>query len=322
MLSVLDTLPEAEDNPPRFPPMEAGSGTQTPNSSFYSLQQQTRQGSSPIPPNQSTQLFGSGSLKSVSPVSSLDSGSQVLSTLDPQAFETSLKSSPFILEILERLTRCELSNVAIQRELGEVHHKVNFLVERALSNQNQGQPEFKNPFSNNGASTPSLLNPRGSIGNIAPHQVAPTDDIGTLSQRLNSLTTSVGQLLAIQTHQLQQTTLLDPRNSIASLNTPPLEIPPNQIVATSGPNSLGLLGHGVPNRPDLRANPRQPNAPMRTWSTGALELPPIRPLDPNPQRPDPLAMGKRRSVTGLVRRDSSGVGPVIPRISCSSLMLV
>ncbi|RXW25234.1 hypothetical protein EST38_g578 [Candolleomyces aberdarensis] len=268
-------------------------------------------------------MFGSGSLKSVSPVSSLDSGSQAPFTLDPIMFENHLKSSPLIMEVLDRLARCELTNTTIQRELGEVHRKVNFLVERALSSQNHGQPEFKDPFSNNGASTPSLLNPRGSIGNIAPHQIAPVDDIGTISQRLNSLTTSVGQLLAIQTQQFQQSTLLDPRSSIVSLNTPPLEIPPNQILAPPGPNNVSLLGHGIPGRPDLRTNPRQPNAPVRTWSTGALELPPIRPLEQNPQRSDSLAMGKRRSVTGLVRRDSSGVidpqgdsprdGPVISK---------
>ncbi|KAJ7276335.1 P-loop containing nucleoside triphosphate hydrolase protein [Mycena haematopus] len=62
-----------------------------------------------------------------------------------------------------------------------------------------------------------------------------------------------------------------------------------------------MLGHGLPNRPDLRPSPR---APMRTWSAGTLDLP-VRP--PDPGRQDSLLRDKRRSVSGLVRRESAGI---------------
>mgnify|MGYP001232340804 CR=1 FL=1 len=302
MLGVLDTLPENEDVGPSFPPPTGEqSGTQTPNSSFYSLQQRHPHSSSPIPPNQSTQTLGAGSFKSVSPVSSLDSGSQVLSTSDMQSFEQQLRNSPLIGEILERLTRCEITNREIQRDLGEVHRKVNFLVERALASVNQGQPEFNDPFSG-GANGSTMTSGRPSI-NIAPNQPAPpAEDFNHISQRLNVLTTSVGQLLAIQTQQLHQANFIESRNnSIVNLNTPPLEVPPNQIIP-SNPSSQ-IISPGMHGRPDVRLNQRQ--APLRTWSTGTLELPPLRSEQQNLQRNDPL--GKRRSVASLLRRDSSGV---------------
>ncbi|KAF6762675.1 hypothetical protein DFP72DRAFT_564006 [Ephemerocybe angulata] len=300
MLSVLDTLQEADDTMPNPPSLGNGgiSGTQTPNSSFYSLQQRNQITNSPIPANQSTQTLGTGSFKSISPVSSLDSGSQVHLGFDPQSFESQLKTSPVITEILDRLARSEAITLNIQREMGDLQVKVNFLVDHALSNMNQGQPEFKDPFSSNGSGSGAItplsgFNPRPSMGNIAPNQIAPVDDMGNISQRLNVLTTSVGQLLAIQTQQLQNN---GRSNSAVGLSTPPIEIAPNQAV------NHGLLGHGLPNRPDLRPNQR---APLRTYSTGTLELPPVRPLDQGLQRPDAL-MGKRRG-SGLMRRDSSGV---------------
>ena len=61
-----------------------------------------------------------------------------------------------------------------------------------------------------------------------------------------------------------------------------------------------MLGHGHPSRHDLRPGPRGPNPPMRTWSAGTLDLP--------MRQPEPLPpQNKRRSVSGLLRRDSSGV---------------
>lgn len=312
MLGSLDTLPEVEDTVHRMTPATATSGTQTPNSSFYSLQQRNLQTASPIPPNQSNPTLGTGSFKSVSPVSSLNSGSHDFANMDPPSLETQLQSSPIIGDILARLQRCEYTNREILRDLGDVQRKVNLLIERAVASQNQGQPEFKDPFSSSvngsGAVTPlSGMQPRPSMGNIAPNQMAPVDDVGAISQRLNLLTNSVGQLLAIQTAQLQQSAIADSRkNSTISLNTPPLEVAPNQVLPNGPPVNHGLLGHGLPNRPDLRPpNQRQPNPPMRTWSTGALELPPVRPVEQNMQRGNPGA--KRGSVASLMRRDSSGV---------------
>jgi hypothetical protein len=48
---------------------------------------------------------------------------------------------------------------------------------------------------------------------------------------------------------------------------------------------------------------------MRTWSVGNLDLPTRPPPDPSSvmNRQEPLLRDKRRSVTGLIRRDSSGV---------------
>lgn len=304
MMGVLDTLPEGDDTGLSHSQMGSVSGTQTPNSSFYSLQQHNYHTSSPIPPNQSTGTLGTGSFKSVSPVSSLDSGSQVI---DPQSFESQLAASPMMADMLERVVRCEATNKELRRDLADAQRKVNILVDYVLNMENRGQPEFKDPFSANanasGASTP-LYNPRPSMGNIAPNQIAPVDDIGNISQRLNVLTSSVGQLLAIQTQQLQQNSVLDGRShSVIGLSTPPIELAPNQMHPGAGPVNHGLPPHGIPNRPDLRPPQR---GPMRTYSTGTLELPPVRPLEQTLQR-DAL-MGKRNSVVkGLLRRDSSGV---------------
>ncbi|KLO16344.1 P-loop containing nucleoside triphosphate hydrolase protein [Schizopora paradoxa] len=87
-----------------------------------------------------------------------------------------------------------------------------------------------------------------------------------------------------------------------------VEIPPNQV-ANQPVNHASLLGHGLPHRPELRPSPRNPNPPIRTWSAGTLDLP-MRPIDglPIPGRPDGVIRDKRRSVAGLMRRDSSGLG--------------
>jgi hypothetical protein len=298
---------------------------------FHPMQQQDREsfvGATPPVPIKQAPSF-TNPFTSVSPVSSIDSGSQYNGTdlLSP-TFESQLKASPLIRDVLDRLLRHENATMQIQRDLGELQRKVNLLIERFMglnaqtefkdpftTNSNgttfsgplngprgpamNGQPEFKDPFApntNSGGFPSSLNGPRGSIGNIAiaPNQSGP-DDITTISQRLNTLTSSVGQLLALQTQQMQ------PNGPTVQSGLPTTA----SQMDLAGPNYLNnqsALGHGLPGR----SNHRAPNPPMRTWSTGVLDLP-MRPSDVSMNRQDGPQRDKRRSVTTLVRRDSSGV---------------
>ncbi|KAL1738467.1 P-loop containing nucleoside triphosphate hydrolase protein [Schizophyllum fasciatum] len=98
--------------------------------------------------------------------------------------------------------------------------------------------------------------------------------------------------------------------ALGNAGTP--DIAPNQVIS---PGSLmqnnPMMNAGLPGRPSI-AQARLgnlPNAPMRTWSTGNLDLPP-RPADSVIRQSnvnDSLLGPKRRSVSGLQRRDSSGV---------------
>ncbi|KAI0676914.1 hypothetical protein C8Q78DRAFT_54672 [Trametes maxima] len=255
---------------------------------------------------------------SSSPVSSLDSGSHFAPSMEFSAstsFEAQLKASPLMNEVLERLIRLENSSQDFHRQMNEVHRKVNILVERALNPTPStlhapGEIEFKDPFAPSADPRPSFANsgyngPRGSIANIAPNQSPPTDDISTISNRLNTLTTSVGQLLALQTQQIQA-------NNGALQNAQLLGggLPPNDLPATLPPmlNASASLGHGMPGRPDIRQSQRMPNPPMRTWSAGTLDLPMRNTDSPagSTGRQDSIFRDKRRSVSGLLRRDSLG----------------
>jgi len=244
--------------------------------------------------------------------------------------EAQLKALPLIHDILDRLVRCEYSTREIQRDLGDVHRKVNLLVERSLNANNNAtissQPEFKDPFAPSSVNaqsfnSPAVAGPRGSMGGIAPNQVSSSDDIGQISQRLNTLTTSVGQLLALQTQQhIQSTNSVLPNGQIGGSsnnnnNQQQQDSGPNQMI--SPPLQPGMLGHGLPNRPDMRGPPgRTPNQPMRTWSAGNLDLP-MRPSESGSLGRSNDLLNKRRSVTGtmgsggggggLMRRDSAGV---------------
>lgn len=242
---------------------------------------------------------------SSSPVSSLSSGGQFTSNIEfSPTFEVQLRSSPIINDVLERLVRCEVSTREIHRNLNDVHRKVDLLLERAMDFPSQ--PEFKDPFApgSSPGDRPGLPPPgitRLSVsGNIAPNQ-QPSDDIMQISQRLNSLTSSVGQLLALQTHQHMQSV------GPTTLITQSHDVPPYQLttpLAISG----NVLNHGLPNRPEIRTS-RTPNPPMRTWSAGSLDLP-VRPPDNLSALRGTDALlrdNKRRSVSGLVRRDSAGV---------------
>ena len=255
-----------------------------------------------------------GPFNSSSPVSSLDSASQFAPSHDQlQSFETRLKASPLIHDLLDRLSRYEFFARDLQRDLSEVQRKVDLVLERSLGPIAQPQPEFHDPFapSNLNESNVSASNgPRGTIiGGIAPNQSNPPDDIAQISQRLNTLTSSVGQILALQTQQHTSSALSN--SAILHQN----DLTSTQLVSPPLPSAQGILGHGLPNRPDLRPAPRAPNPPMRTWSVGALDLP-LRPPEavPSLSRQESFVRDKRRSVTGLMRRESAGVRPAyIPR---------
>ncbi|KAF8592533.1 hypothetical protein K439DRAFT_1625895 [Ramaria rubella] len=238
------------------------------------------------------------------------------------SLEVQLKASPFINDILDRLVRCELSTREVRRELGDVHRKVNLLVERSFSNSdpmfrhpdrsvNNSEPTFRNPFASSATDLPkaqavngpaSYTNGGSGSVNLPPGRSQ--DEIAQISQRLNTLTTSVSQLLALQQHM----------HSMNSGFQPPQGHPPNapgtvaeQLSSSSVPPPPPIPGpHALPNRPDLRPPSRTPNPPMRTWSAGSLDLP-MRPPDNNVGlgRPEAFLRDKRRSVAGLMRRDSS-----------------
>ena len=312
----LETLPEGDDVPSTLVTDDRAS-VPGDSSMFFSVLTHHARGrisTPPVnimnPPSRSSSFNANGHFISSSPVSSLDSASQFTPSTDfSHVVEAQLKISPLFQDVIERLMRCELTTQEVQRELGDVHRKLDFLVERFLNNAahtSNALPEFKDPFAPTATSQPgSALNiPRPSFAaNIAPNQSPPLDDITQISQRLNTLTTSVGQLLALQTQQhIQNATSL----GRVTPHTP--DIPPSQPFGTNvGPNPT-LLGHGLPNRPDLRPSPRAPNPPIRTWSAGNLDLP--------PRIDNPTATGriepprdKRRSVTGnAMRRESSVVG--------------
>lgn len=103
---------------------------------------------SPIGSTHKNARLPSFSLKSLSPVSSTSSGALHGPAFEPQSLslEAQIKSSPFINELLDRLSQYELRHADIQRELSELHRKVNLLLDRSLGSMSS-EPEFKNPFS-------------------------------------------------------------------------------------------------------------------------------------------------------------------------------
>ncbi|KAF8627194.1 hypothetical protein AX15_004512 [Amanita polypyramis BW_CC] len=304
MLVPFNALLEGETTENIPSPNVSVTRAQTPGSVIQPLQHKYEKS---VTPPMAVSISGASSqlsrLNSSSPVSSLGSSSHFSTSYDSQTnvFDIQLRTSPLIRDILDRLARCEFSAREIQHDLGEVHRKVNLLLERALVANSQ--PEFKDPFapaiSGNGFS-PHVNVPRPSISNIAPNQVPPVDDITTISQRLNTLTTSVGQLLALQTQQLQVNTELR-NNSVMNMNVPQGDIAPNQILS-SVMASHSSLGRGLPNRKDIRLSPRSPNPPLRTWSAGNLDLS-MRPGEPGMVRQELTSRDKRRSVIAL-RRES------------------
>jgi hypothetical protein len=302
--SSLDAASAMEE--PGYSPSENGSSV--PLSGPSTLRQSTSPsiGIRPRSPFSNSLVIASSS-----PVSSLSSGGQFASNMDySSSFEAQLRASPVINDILERLARCEISTREIHRNLNDVHRKVDILLDRSMGFTSQ--PEFKDPFAPSSSSSSSFSGPPSGMarlsisGNLAPNQQS-SDDIIQISQRLNALTSSVGQLLALQTQQHLQG-VGQTGNQLATIGPAPQDIPTNQLLAPSLPLSGNVLGHTLPNRPDIRT-PRTPNPPMRTWSAGSLDLP-VRPSDNLSalRGSDALLRDKRRSVSGLVRRDSAGVG--------------
>ena len=323
----LESLPEADDTPHPTTHDESmhALGDSSPFTSALVQHSRNRNATPPVSISNTTlrsSSFNVGApFPSSSPVSSLDSGSQFASGADfHNNFEAQLKASPFIRDIIDRLQRCEYSTREIQRDLSDMHRKINILVERTLSNVtsfNNSQPEFKDPFAPaSSMSTPAVIIPRGSFSaNIAPNQSPPTDDITQISQRLNTLTTSVGQLLALQTQQHIQnaTTTLLPAQ--LGRSTPQMQdVAPNQSFPPTMGSNPNVLGHGLSSRQDLRPSPRAPNPPMRTWSAGTLDLSMRTENLSSLGRLEPVR-DKRRSVAGsMMRRESVGVrAPLLRR---------
>jgi len=261
--------------------------------------------------------------RAASSPSSLDSAGLSNAVMDQLNFEAQLKSSPLINDIVKRLIRYESNLAEIQRNLDEVHRKVDSLLEQPTASRT---PEFNDPFAPGNIAT--LNGSRPSLA-LAPNQLPPNpitpnqiltqngsapDEVGQISQRLNALTSSVGQLLALQTQQIQATS--------ASLPTAPSMsgISPDIITTQPiGPSlSQHLLGNGLPStRLDPRNSPRHPPQPMRTWSAGSLDLPPRGSVDSSAattSRQESLFRDKRRSTVALLRRDSAGVCPPSSRL--------
>ncbi|EKM59718.1 uncharacterized protein PHACADRAFT_250398 [Phanerochaete carnosa HHB-10118-sp] len=318
MTAILEVGPEGEETPS---PLTAN-GSYQHNTLYSSVMGRVRERLNTPPvnpePNSRSSSFNSvhnNHITSSSPASSLDSGSIFSTNIDLNvSFDTHLRASPAFHEVLDRLDKHERAMREMHRSLLDVNRKVDLLVDRAFA-QASSPPEFSNPFAGNSAPSfaPPSLNgfsgPRGSIiGNIAPNQPAPADDISVISHRLSSLSTSVDQLIAVQ----QQ-----------SLNGPMLtQSPqPNDMMAGRGAiPQAAAIGLGIPGR----TGPRLPVPPSRTWSTGTLDIP----MRSNEQltgplgRADPGLRDKRRSVTGLLRRDSTATidttatrdgGPVISK---------
>lgn len=248
-----------------------------------------------------------GPILSASPVSSIDSASQAASSGDnTHTFDAQLQSSPLIRDILDRLVHCEYSTSQIQRDLGDVNRKIDLLLERALA-PNSGAPEFKDPFSP--SNMMGNMGPRASFNApIAPNQQAPPNDMNAINQRLNTLTNSMSHLLALQTQGLQSAN--NSPLSVTSGMSPRPDMSPNNAFPPSTPL---FVTRGISRNAGAQTPAQNPNPPLpsRSWSAVNLEIP-SRPSDTG----SPSAFGRqesllrdkqRRSVMGLVRRDSIGV---------------
>jgi len=254
--------------------------------------------------------------KAISSPSSLDSAGLSNAVMDQLNLDAQLKSSPLINDLVKRLIRYENNLAEIRRNLDEVNRKVDSLLDQSTANH---APEFNDPFAPGNIATlngsrPSLaLAPHQLPSNpIAPNQIltqngSAPDEVGQISQRLNALTSSVGQLLALQTHQIQATSVgLSTASSLSGISPDAITTQP------IGPSlSQHMLGNGLPStRSDLRSSPRHPSQPMRTWSAGSLDLPPRSNVDSPAaatSRQETLLRDKRRSTVALLRRDSAGV---------------
>ncbi|CAL1702347.1 unnamed protein product [Somion occarium] len=306
---TLETIPDTEDTPESV----AINGSHLHNALYASVMGRNRErlNTPPVIPeaNSRSSSFHTPSLMSSSPPSSLDSLAGLIPSIEiGHNLETQLRASPLINDILDRLMRFESTSREIQRDLGDVHRKLDMLIERSSSASSP--PEFRDPFApSNGllSSFPgsNVNGPRGSImGNIAPNQPAPTDDMSAISHRLNSLTMSVDQLLQLSTQQLHIHNAGHAGPMGINNGLLPPEITQNRMLPAAL-SSAAALGHGLPQRPDLRPNQRMPGLPMRTWSAGTLDIPSRAHENGTPPLGRPDIRDKRRSVSAL-RRESVG----------------
>lgn len=219
-------------------------------------------------------------------------------------FDAQLRNSALFRDVLDRLDIHERAIGQVQHVAQDIDRKVNILVDRAGAQVTQAAvnspPKFSDPFASSARPSFSVPQPsgftehRGSIvGNIPPNQPAPQDDISAISHRLNSLTTSVDWLLAIQTQHA-------PNGAVLSQSPQP-----NDLLAMRGMLPLQpAAGLGIPGC----TGPRLPVPRTRTWSTGNLDI-----MRSSKQLTGPLGRvdngmrDKRRSVSGLLRRDSMAV---------------
>lgn len=236
-----------------------------------------------------------------SPASSLEAFGQNTVHLSYESFDildAQLKKMPFIVDLLDRVARCELATRELSRELGDVQRRVDQLVNQVdrhpashlgsmASTIQPSKPEFNNPFAASHA--PSNAN-ADQISAVSPHQISPTDDISQISQRLNTLTSSVGQLLALQTQQYPLgnhgssnsspssggQNVPESRSQLSNNNYRPhrhSEAPMNHPLLGNPSATPSMLGYRLPNRPEARGPSRSPVPPQtRTWSVGNLDL--------------------------------------------------
>ena len=246
-----------------------------------------------------------------SPVSSVSapSASSALmgSSVQDKSFDSQIKSSPFLHDILDRVIRTEYAQRDIARELGALTNKINFLVER-LENTDSRRSFSASPIPGMGNHN---ISPRSVGGGLHQNNLGGVGrDDGDISKRLDALTNSVQQILMIQQHGPNN---VNNNNNGPHHNHSPFHGNGPLSPGGSGPGpggfdamapNINLNGPGImgPNRP----HGRNPPPPVRTWSAGSLDMP-LR-QDVHLSRPDALLNQKRRSVVGnLVRRDSAAV---------------
>ncbi|TFY83852.1 hypothetical protein EWM64_g172 [Hericium alpestre] len=298
--SSVDTSPATEDNSVGFNRPDNGMLAHGNGNGVSSLRQGRLSSSIGIHPANSRASFpGNVVVTSSSPVSSIGSGSHFASGMElSSSFEAQLRASPLIHDIFDRISRCEVTTREIRSDLSDVHRKLDMLIERSIALS--AQPEFKDPFAPSppsiGFGGPQVNGPRPSIsGGLAPNQSS--DDITQISQRLNTLTSSVGQLLAIQTQQhIHTTTASLGGNQLPGLGSQPIDVPSNRVMSPS----LADLIFGPLDAPRIRRC--APGLPA------SIDLP-VRPPGGMDVlgRSDSLLRDKRRSVSTLMRRDSAGM---------------
>lgn len=222
-----------------------------------------------------------------------------------KTFDSQIKTSPFLHDILDRVIRTEYAQRDLAREVGALTNKINFLVER-LEHADPRRSFSASPIPGMGNHNMNVSPLAG--GGIHQNNLGGGGGDGDISKRLDALTNSVQQILMIQQHGHNNVNNNGPHQNHSSFHgNGPLspggggpgpggfDNMPGPNIPLNGPG--GIMG---PNRP----HSRNPPPPVRTWSAGSLDMP-LR-QEVHLSRPDALLNQKRRSVVGnLVRRDSA-----------------